>query len=162
MFATERLSIRRYAPEDIAGHLRLRADPLVRRFMHWAQDEAALPARIREAARRHPLDGRGWLNFGVARRADGALIGDHALRVEAREAFLGLALLPEARRCGYGGELVRGAMRWLAAHGVSRCVAEIDFGNAPSFALFHGLGFDVIAEQRDAFGPFAVLARALR
>ena len=130
--------------------------------MHWAQDETALPARILGASRRHPFDEGGWINLAVSRRTDGVLIGDHGLRVEAREAFLGLALLPEARRCGYGAELLRGAMAWLAAKGVSRCVAEIDFGNAPSFALFHRLGFDVVAEQRDAFGPFAILARGLR
>ena len=138
--------------------MRLRADPLVRQFMHWAEDEASWPRRLIDAARRHPLDGRGWINLAVTRLRDGAVIGDHGLRVEGGEACIGLALLPEARRCGYGAELVGGAMRWLAGSGVGRCVAEIDFGNAASFSLFDSLGFRVVRESRDAFGPFAVLA----
>ncbi|MGF1658252.1 MAG: GNAT family N-acetyltransferase [Rubrimonas sp.] len=157
MFETDRLAVRRYRPADLAAHLRLRADPLVRQFMHWAEDEAAWPRRVVEAAARHPFDGRGWINLAVARRRDGAVIGDHGLRVEGGEAFIGLALLPEARRCGFGAELVRGATRWLAASGVGRCVAEIDFGNAASFGLFERAGFRTLREGRDAFGPFAVM-----
>lgn len=161
MFETQRLAVRRYASPDLAAHIRLRADPIVREFMRWSEDDAAWPRRVLEAPRRHPLDGRGWLNLAVTRRRDGAVIGDHGVRVAGGEACIGLALLPEARRCGYGAELLRGATAWLAASGICRCVAEIDFGNAASFRLFQSAGFEVVRESRDAFGPFAVLARDL-
>jgi RimJ/RimL family protein N-acetyltransferase len=158
VFVTERLMVRRYVAADMLDHLRLRADPEVRRFMHWGEDDPA--ARFAEDAERAIPDGRGWVNLAVARREDGRLLGDHGLKVEGGSAWLGLALLPEARRRGYGAELVSGAVGWLRELGVGRCVAEIDFGNAASFALFLRLGFRVAAEKRDDFGPFSVLVNA--
>jgi RimJ/RimL family protein N-acetyltransferase len=158
LFLTERLVVRRYAAPDLDGHRRLRADPEVRRFMHWSDEDGDLPARIAADARRDPPDDLGWINLAVARRDDAALVGDHGVKVERGVAYLGVALLPEARRVGYGAELIAGAMRWLRAAGVARCIAEIDYGNLASFALFTALGFRVTAEKRDAFGPFCVLA----
>jgi aminoglycoside 6'-N-acetyltransferase len=158
LFLTERLLVRRYGPEDLAEHLRLRADPEVRRFMHWSDhDPAGVAAYLDAAATRAVPDDRGWINLAVVRRADARLVGDHGVKVERGVACLGLALMPEARRQGYAAELVRGAIAWLRDAGVGRFVAEIDFGNAASFALFLGLGFRVAAERRDEFGPFSVL-----
>jgi RimJ/RimL family protein N-acetyltransferase len=158
VFLTERLIVRRYAAPDLEARRRLRADPEVRRFMHWSDEDDDLHARIEADARRAPPDDLGWINLAVARRDDAALVGDHGLRVERGVAYLGVALMPEARRRGYGAELIGGAMGWLRGVGVARCVAEIDYGNLASFALFTALGFRVTAEKRDAFGPFCVLA----
>lgn len=156
IFRTPRLDVRGYAEADAERHAALRADPDVRRYMHWSEggDFAAILA----AGQGRVLpDERGWLNLAVARHGRLEPVGDFGLRVENRIAWLGLALLPEARRQGHGRELISAAMRWLRSHGIRYCRAEIDFGNAASFALFFALGFRVIADRMDEFGPFAEL-----
>lgn len=161
IFRTPRLNVRGYADADADRHHALRADPDVRRYMHWSEGEDF--AAVLAAGRGRVLpDERGWLNLAVARHGALQPIGDFGLRVENRIAWLGLALLPEARRQGHGRELVSAAMRWLRSHGIRHFRAEIDFGNAASFALFFALGFRVIADRMDEFGPFAELETVSR
>jgi RimJ/RimL family protein N-acetyltransferase len=158
-FCTPRLAARAYAPADLDAHRRLRADPEVARFMHWSDAPDDFAQRLAAAAvPGAPIEGGGWVNFAVTRLADGAVIGDHGVNLDRRTAWLGLALAPETRRQGLGRELLGASMRWLEARGVRSFRAEIDFGNAASFALFFALGFAVIEEAEDDFGPFCVLA----
>ena len=157
LFDSPRLRVRPYAPGDAAAHGALRADEAVRRFMHWPEGED-FSAILRDSEGRQPPDDRGWINLAVADRA-GDVIGDHGVSVTEGVACLGLALLPRVRREGLGRELVAASMAWLAGHGVRRFRAEIDFGNAASFALFFAMGFAVVADREDQFGPFSVLER---
>lgn len=127
--------------------------------MHWSEAPDDVAARLAgDLPPGAPLDGGGWVNVAVARLADGAVIGDHGVNIDRRTAWLGLALLPGLRRQGLGRELLAASMRWLETRGVQRFRAEIDYGNAPSFALFFALGFAVIEEAEDDFGRFSVLA----
>jgi RimJ/RimL family protein N-acetyltransferase len=155
LFASPRLCVRPYAPGDAAAHRALRADADVQRFMHWP-DEEDFAALLRDSAGRTPPDDRGWINLAVADRT-GTVIGDHGLNVAEDVASLGLALLPQVRRAGLGRELLAASMVWLKRHGVRRFRAEIDFGNAASFALFFSMGFRLVADREDQFGPFSVL-----
>lgn len=155
LFASQRLAVRPYDPGDAAAHAALRADPDVQRYMHWPEEED-FAALLRDSAGRRPPDDRGWINLAVTDRA-GSLIGDHGLNVAEGVACLGLALLPRVRRSGLGRDLVTNSMAWLDRHGIRRFRAEIDFGNAASFALFFSLGFRLVADREDSFGPFSVL-----
>jgi RimJ/RimL family protein N-acetyltransferase len=159
VFATPRLVARPYRATDRDAHARLRRDGEVARFMHWSDAPDDFARRV-EAGRAEgaPLDGGGWVNFAVARVADGAVVGDHGVNVDRRTAWLGLALDPDVRRQGLARELLTASMLWLESRGVQRFRAEIDFGNAASFGLFFALGFVVIEEAEDDFGPFSVLA----
>ena len=158
-FATPRLAARPYRPADREAHLALRADAEVARFMPWSEAPEDIAARLAgNLPQGAPLDGGGWVNVAVMQLADGAVIGDHGVNIDRRTAWLGLALRPDLRRRGLGRELLGASMRWLEARGVQRFRAEIDYGNAPSFALFFALGFAVIEEAEDDFGRFCVLA----
>jgi RimJ/RimL family protein N-acetyltransferase len=159
LFTTARLAVRPYAQADRAAHLRLRADREVCRFMHWPEHEG-FDCVLADAAGRTPPDRKGWINLAVIDRETGALAGDHGLKTERGLACIGLAVMPERRREGLGRELVYGSMAWLHRHGFRRVRAEIDFGNEASFALFRSLGFVVVADRQDQFGPFSVLERA--
>ena len=156
LFSTARLGVRGYDHGDRADHQRLRDDPAVRRFMHWPDDED-YDSVLADGAGRTPPDTQGWINLAIVGRPTGRLIGDHGLIVQGDTPCIGLALLPEHRGRGLGRELVVGSMRWLAAHGYRRVRAEIDYGNAVSFALFASLGFTIVNDRQDAFGPYTVV-----
>jgi RimJ/RimL family protein N-acetyltransferase len=158
VFASPRLCVRPYGPGDASAHRALRADDAVRRYMHWPDDED-FSAILRDSEGRRPPDDRGWINLAVTDREVGMVIGDHGVSVTQGVGCLGLALVPPVRRTGLGRELVAASMAWLARHGVRRFRAEIDFGNAASFALFFAMGFRVVADREDGFGPFSVLER---
>jgi RimJ/RimL family protein N-acetyltransferase len=158
LFTTARLAVRPYARADRAAHLRLRADPEVCRFMHWP-DHEDFDRVLSGAAGRTPPDHKGWINLAVVDRETGILAGDHGLKIERGVACIGLAVMPERRREGLGRELVFGSMAWLRRHGLRRVRAEIDFGNEASFTLFRSLGFMVVDDRKDEFGPFSVLER---
>jgi RimJ/RimL family protein N-acetyltransferase len=160
VFTAARLRVRRYVAADVEAHRALRADGDVQRFMHWPEEED-FAALLRDSAGRTPPDDRGWINLAVEARETGALIGDHGVNVQDGVACLGLALLAAVRRRGLGRELVTASIGWLRRHGVRRFRAEIDFGNAASFGLFFALGFRVVADREDAFGPFSVLERTV-
>jgi RimJ/RimL family protein N-acetyltransferase len=158
VFRTARLEVRHYSRADIPAHVALRADPDVRAFMHWREDPAGVADQIEAASDRILPDDRGWINLAVVRREDGEVAGDLGLRVDDAVAWLGLALLPSSRRLGLGRELIRGAAGWLRAHGVNRLRVEVDRFNAASLALFADLGFRVVEDAEDEFGPYRVLA----
>jgi RimJ/RimL family protein N-acetyltransferase len=127
--------------------------------MHWSEDPEAFDRNRILADLRALPDGEGWVNLAVAPRADGGMIGDFGVRLDGARGWLGLSFLPQHRRRGYGGELMRAAMDWLAGHGARRFIAEIDVGNAASRALFDGLGFAPTGREQDEHGPFDVLVR---
>lgn len=160
LFVTPRLGVRRYCQTDRCAHDRLRGDPAVRRFMHWP-DAETFATVLADAANRTPPDELGWINLAVVARGSGDLTGDHGLIIRDRVPCIGLALLPELRRQGLGRELVKASCNWLAANGYARVQAEIDYGNAASFAFFAALGFTVIDDRTDDVGPYAVLERAI-
>lgn len=158
IFETPRLIVRRWTAADAAAFAVLQADPDVRRFNDWAKAPGAFAAACGTSAARTPPDAQGWINMAVVERATGAAVGDHGLRVEGATAWLGLSLVPAARRRWLGAELVLGSAHWLRAAGVARAVAEIDCDNAASFALFASLGFAVEAEACDDKGPYRILS----
>jgi RimJ/RimL family protein N-acetyltransferase len=158
VFTAPRLRVRRYVAADFEAHRALRADGDVQRFMHWPEEED-FDALLRDSEGRRPPDDRGWINMAVEAQDGGMLVGDHGLNVQDGVACLGLALLAAVRRRGFGRELVTASMGWLGQHGIRHFRAEIDFGNAASFGLFFALGFRVVADREDAFGPFSVLER---
>jgi len=155
LFATARLAVRLYRPEDFAAHARLRADPAVTRFMHWDEAVADFPARSESWRDRRPPDALGWINLAVE-DARAALVGDFGVLVEGPRATFGLAFKARARGAGLGRELACGAMDWLAAYGVTRFRVEIDDANIASVMLFRGLGFLPGARKTDRFGPYSV------
>lgn len=161
LFATARLTVRRYRSADLPAHLAMCADPAIRQWQGWARAGGADFDSFGLEPGRHALDSGGWLNHAVALTATGEVIGDCAIRVEGEEARLGLAILGTRRRQGLARELVEGAATFLASHGISRLIAEIDEANAASRGLFAALSFAVAATALDEDGPYVVMARVI-
>ncbi len=76
--------------------------------------------------------------------SDGFILG----RAVADEAeILTLAVLPSARRQGFGSRLVRGAMESATELGATRMFLEVAEDNAAARALYGALGFEATGRR---------------
>ncbi|MEU7930470.1 GNAT family N-acetyltransferase [Micromonospora echinofusca] len=76
--------------------------------------------------------------------ADGALLAIGRGTVTGPGRWLGLSLievLPEARRQGLAGRIIRALVDWGAAAGASRAFLQVEQRNTPAVALYRSLGF---------------------
>ena len=94
----------------------------------------------------------GWIQNSLDGWADTVLVVDREqvaagyvtchVEPETDSAVVGLiAVAPEARRRGLGGELVAGALAWCRAHGVVRLTAATQGRNVAAVRLFERAGF---------------------
>jgi RimJ/RimL family protein N-acetyltransferase len=147
---TERLILRPFRAEDVAPQAAMMADMAVMRHIGGK-------ALAREDSWRKLLCGAGcWAIFGwgywaIARRDDGAMIGQLGFADFKRGMTpsienlpeMGWLLAAEAGGKGYATEAGLAALDWIdAAHGRPEVVAIIDEGNAPSIRVAEKLGFD--------------------
>ena len=73
---------------------------------------------------------------------DGRLAGFLAARKLADEMeILNLAVVPESRRQGIAGQLLRAAMKWAAAEGIAKVYLEVRASNAAAKAFYQSRGF---------------------
>ena len=84
---------------------------------------------------------------------DGVVIGDCGtvgpLRADG-EVEIGYGLAAEHRGRGYGTELVAALSGWLRTRpGVTRVVAEVEAGNAPSRRVLERAGFELERSEND-------------
>lgn len=142
---TERLILRDLRADDAAALFAHRADAEAARYWStppWT-DMAQAEAHLRDA--RKPATQSGWLQFGVERRADGALLGTCSLfdhHVDSRRAEIGYFL----GRPYWGQGFAREAAMALIGHGfgtlnLNRIEADVDPRNVASVRLLERLGF---------------------
>ena len=97
-----------------------------------------------------------WPSLLLVAVADGSVAGYAlgALSESPREGWL-LAMLiePRARRLGLGRALVAEIVDGLSARGCARVNLTVHPSNDPAIGLYRALGFELIAEERDYFGP---------
>ncbi|TCC40004.1 N-acetyltransferase [Kribbella capetownensis] len=140
---TERLSLRRFSPDDAEAFAAYRSDPDVARYQSW---DAPLPLAdalktVEDFANGDPLK-PGWFQYAVD--LDGVLIGDIGfnLHENLRQAELGFTLAPEHQGKGYATEAVRGLLDQLfVERKLHRVSAECDARNRASARLLERLGF---------------------
>ena len=140
--ATERLDIRRFRPADAVAFAAYRSDPAVARYQSWTPpvplDEAR---RLVTSFAEDSEDAPGWFQYAVELRAEGALIGDVAIRRRGRLAELGCTLASAYQGKGYATEAVSAVLNRVVATGVHKITAECDARNEASARLLDRLGF---------------------
>jgi ribosomal protein S18 acetylase RimI-like enzyme len=76
--------------------------------------------------------------------ADGRLVAVGRGTVTGQGRWLGLTLievLPEARRQGLAGRVLRSLVAWGTTQGASHAFLQVEQRNTPAVALYRGLGF---------------------
>jgi RimJ/RimL family protein N-acetyltransferase len=138
---TARTCVRPAAAADVAALHRSRGqmpfDPQTRSLA----DTAALVAAMRE---RPAIDAPGWQQFAVLARDDGRYFGDIGVNFDTprnKQAEIGFAFAPEARRQGLATEAVGAMVDWLFANGRHRLVAQTDRRNIATQRLLERLRF---------------------
>jgi RimJ/RimL family protein N-acetyltransferase len=142
---TPRLTLRALVPADLDAFVAYRSDPAVARWQSW---DAPYPPSAAEAlftsasADSPPTPGQ-WRQVGVARRADGVLLGDCAFcrSEDGRQAELGVTLATAHQGQGYAAEALAALIDWLFDEvGVHRVFANCDPQNPGVIALLRRLG----------------------
>ncbi|MGS2613509.1 GNAT family N-acetyltransferase [Micromonospora sp. LZ34] len=108
----------------------------------WLAIAAGRKGGLPDAAR-HVLTAVDQVRFaGVY--ADGTLVAVGRGTVTGKGRWLGLSLievLPEARRQGLAGRVIRALAGWGAATGASHAFLQVEQRNTGAVALYRGLGF---------------------
>jgi RimJ/RimL family protein N-acetyltransferase len=153
---TERLRLRRSAPEDAPRISSYRSEPDVHRYQGWDRlDPEGIRAEIEEMSRRLPGE-PGWVQLSAEERASGLLVGDVGLSPAAGEpgvVKVGYTVDPSFQRRGYATEAVRAlagyAFDVLGAE-VVRVYASAD--NAASIRVAEKVGMRLVEriEHREA------------
>jgi RimJ/RimL family protein N-acetyltransferase len=144
-FLTPRLRARSFAAADVTAFVAYRADPDVARYQSWSdyttEHGQAFVASLQGAVPGVPGE---WFQFALEARADGVLVGDLALKVDAdepREAEVGFTLAPAQHGKGYATEALTALLdHAFPAYGLHRVVAVTDALNAPAAQLLERVG----------------------
>ena len=142
-FSTERLTVRRFRPDDAAAFSAYRSVPEVAHYQGWEapfslEEATAAAQRFAEGDPLKP----GWFQYAIDR--DGVLIGDIGLNLHENlmQADVGFTLAPEYQGQGYATEAVHGLLNYLfVERNLHRVSAECDARNTASAALLRRLGF---------------------
>lgn len=111
--------------------------------------------RLIAAMDRRPVrDAAGWQQFAVLARGGGAFLGDIGVNFDTprnRQAEIGFAFAPEARRQGLATEAVGAMIDRLFAGGRHRLVAQTDMRNVAAQRLLERLRFRREAVHRQSW-----------
>lgn len=142
---TERLVLRPFTPEDVAGVFAILSDPVV--LQYWdspPRTERIHAERFVERARTDAAAGAG-VRVAIDRRDDGTFIGWCALprvRPHFRSADFGYTFLEAAWGQGFATEAGHAFLEWaFEALDLNRVQAEVDTRNGASARVLEKLGF---------------------
>jgi RimJ/RimL family protein N-acetyltransferase len=146
---TERLRLRRSAPEDADTISAYRSDPEVHRTQGWERtDPEGVRADIEEMAHRSPGEPGGWVQFTVEERDGGRLVGDVGISPAEGEPGVikvGYTISPDVQGRGYATEAVQALVDYtLHALGADVVRAYADADNAPSIRVAEKVGLRLI------------------
>ncbi len=147
--ATERLLLRRSAPEDAEAISAYRSDPQVRRHQGWERTDADhIRAEIRQMASRAPGQDGGWVQLSVLDRGSGTLVGDVGFaRVEGEPGVvkLGYTISPPYQGRGIATEAVHALVGYLFdVLGAELVRAYADAENVASIRVAQKVGMRVV------------------
>ncbi len=146
-FATPRLTLRAFRPEDAPAFSAYRSDPEVARFQGWTAPFSLEQARqfIDEMTKTVPGTPGEWYQIAIERNEGGELIGDVAYLIQTnspQQAILGITLASAFQRQGYAKEAMECLLHFLfEALELHRVSAYIDVDNPASYHLVESLGF---------------------
>jgi RimJ/RimL family protein N-acetyltransferase len=150
---TERLQLRRSAPEDSGVISSYRSDPDVRRWQGWDRtDPESVRAVIEEMANRSPGEAGGWVQLSVIERETGSLVGDVGMSPADGEPGvmkIGYTVSPSYQGRGYATEAVGALVEYiLGTLGADVVRAYASASNAPSIAVAEHVGMKLVERIR--------------
>lgn len=152
---TRRLQLRAFREEDAATFAAYRSDPDVARYQDWDPPVTLEQARrfTRAMAAARPGTPGEWYQIALARKADGAVVGDCAFHIYSEDrlqAEIGYTLARAYQGQGYAAEAVRRLLAYLFDEmGLHRVRATCDVDNLPSVRLLERLGLRREAHFRE-------------
>jgi RimJ/RimL family protein N-acetyltransferase len=153
--STQRISLRRLAPPDLAAFQAYRHDAELGRYQGWEplSDEAAAQfiLAMSQAALFAPGE---WLQLGIAEWPGDALIGDIGIFIaqDAASAEIGFTLAAKAQGQGLASEAVRETIALLfECTGVQTIAATTDQRNTASIKLLERIGMQRVATVETVF-----------
>ena len=146
---TERLRLRRSAPEDADTISAYRSDPEVYRTQGWERtDPDGVRADIEEMAGRAPGQPGGWVQFSVEERDGDRLVGDVGISPAEGEPGVikvGYTISPDVQGRGYATEAVQALVDYaLSTLGAEVVRAYADADNTPSIRVAEKVGMRLI------------------
>jgi RimJ/RimL family protein N-acetyltransferase len=153
---TERLLLRRSAPDDAEGISEYRRVPEVQRFQGWERtDPDAVRSDIEEMSRHAPGES-GWVQFSVEVRDDQRLVGDVGLcPVDGEPGVMkiGYTMAPWFQGHGYGTEAVRALVAYaFDVLGAETVRAYASAENLPSVRVAEKAGLRLVERFRRTYG----------
>ncbi len=155
--AGERITLRRFRPDDLPAFVAYRSDPAVARYQSWDAPYPEQDGRklIGDLLAQHPDTPGDWYQYAAALRSTGELIGDVGVGTDADDARLteiGYTIATAHQGHGYGKEAVRLVLRYLfAERGKHRVHARCDPRNVASVKLLESLGLRREGHLRESF-----------
>lgn len=138
----ERLTLRRWRPDDAADVLAVMQDRSMYEFLALPDPYTQAVAELYVTELGHEGRGAGsGVGSAVVERATGRLVGSAALRLGPTDADVGYWIAPAARGHGYAAEAVRILAAWAFEHGVHRVSLECDVRNIASARTAMAAGF---------------------
>jgi aminoglycoside 6'-N-acetyltransferase len=150
LLSTQRLTLRRFHPDDAVALAAYRSDPEVARYQSWAAPVSIETARMlvaKFAAGDPQLPG--WFQYGI--ECEHVLIGDVGVNLHENgmQAEIGFTLAPAYQGRGYATEAVRRVLEHLFAdRSLHRVSAECDARNLRSAQLLTRVGFQREGRRR--------------
>ena len=142
---TERLTIRRFTPADLADYLTLRSHPEVARYMTAdPMDEEQTARFLAKQAEAQPDETGRYHAYAVCRHGEERVIGEVGFYLDDRtpgKGDLGYALHPDFQGAGHATEAARALVRYgFETRDLRRITAACDARNAASYRLMERLG----------------------
>ena len=143
---TPRLRIRQLELTDLADFYSYRSKPEVCRYQGFdvfSWDEAKL--FIEENSTKTYGKPGEWVQYALAHKTTGRVIGDCALHLQANDtriAQIGITIHPDEQQKGYAKEALSGIISYLfSTQPIHRVVETVDVENVASIRLLESLGF---------------------
>lgn len=146
---TERLVLRRFAPDDLEAFRAYQSDPDTVRYL-WRP--ILTPEQMGARMSEPPALAKDGDAYGIALEHDGALVGETVVKLTdaaGRQAEIGWILSPEHRGRGYAAEAGRAALELAWAIGAHRVTAVLDHDNPASARVAERLGMRLEAVHLD-------------
>lgn len=146
LLSTQRLTIRPLTMSDLDDFHAYRCDPEVSKYqgfetMNREEAETFIASNINRSL---GVPGQ-WVQYAIALKSAGKVIGDCALRLKApdpRIAEIGITIAPEEQQKGFASEVLRGLLAFLFdQQNIHRVVETVDADNQASIQLLKSLGF---------------------
>ena len=155
---TERLVLRGWEERDLDAHAAMSADPEVQRFLQGVLDRTQSWREMAFHVGHWAL--RGYGNWVVERRSDGAFLGRAGLWNP--EGWFGLEVgwkfARHAWGNGYATEAGRAAADWGFAHlGADQIISVISPDNVPSMRVAERLGMTRLRDDTHHGSPVVIM-----